>query len=94
MKTPLHRDGRLDELDSEQFQRMLASKSWQIYSERLAVMWDQLSVRCFTEKDDIELRRAQGAAAALQSVMACPRTILDELRRNAAGGAAKRPRSD
>jgi hypothetical protein len=88
MKTPLHRDSRLDELDAEQFERMLASKSWQIYTERLALEWDRLSSRCITEKDDIELRRAQGGALAFQSLMRCPQTLLDELRRQPVGGGA------
>src|ERR1035438_3113655 len=56
MKTPLHRDSRLDELDAEQFERMLASKSWQIYTERLALEWGRLSSRCITEKEDSETR--------------------------------------
>jgi hypothetical protein len=90
MKTPLHRDARLDDLDAEQFERMLASKSWQIYSERLALEWDRVATRCTTEKDELELRRAQGAAGALQSAMAMPRTILEDLRKQ---GSAKRPRA-
>jgi hypothetical protein len=88
MKTPLHVDDRLDELDLEQFERMLASKSWHIYEQRLVLELERLSKRCVIEKDEIELRRAQGAATAVQAVMTYPRTILDELRRQPAKRSA------
>lgn len=90
MKTPLHRDTRLDELDAEQFERMLASKPWAIYQARLALMWDQAATRCQKENNDVELRRAQGAAVALEAVFGVPKTILHELKGQ---GSAKSPRT-
>lgn len=83
MITPLHRDARLDGLDAEQFERMLASNSWQLYTARLHAMMEQLVQRCVVEKDVINLRLAQGGAETLRSVLAVPQTIRDEIKRAA-----------
>jgi hypothetical protein len=88
MKTPIHRDAALDDLDAEQFERMLASGPWKIFKDRVLAEWDRVRTRCLTESGIVELRRAQGAAAALWAVMETPGTILKELRTR----PAKRPR--
>lgn len=86
MKTPIHRDARLDDLDAQQFAAMLASKSWRIYHDRLQSMLARIAQACVTGKDLVELRRAQGGAEALRSVLAVPQTLLEEMK--------KRPRGD
>jgi hypothetical protein len=84
MKTPLNRDTRLDEQDAQQFERMLASSSWQIYETRLKIEYARIAVRCAEEPNLVELRRAQGAAAALQAALAMPGRILADLKKKPA----------
>jgi len=83
MKTPVHLDTRPDELAAQQFEQMLASKSWARYADRVALMARQAAGRCVTECNMIELRKQQGAAEALRAVVLAPIAILAELKRQA-----------
>jgi hypothetical protein len=80
MKTPVHRDTRLDDLDAHEFERMLASKSWRIYTERIHLDRLRLVEACVWEQDEILLRRAQGGAEALRSSLAVPQILLSEMK--------------
>lgn len=76
------RDTRLDELGEQQFRRMLESDQFQLFFDRVRAERDRQVVRLKGADNLVELRRAQGAAAALESVLDTPKLILDELRKS------------
>lgn len=70
---------RLDALDVEAFEKMLASDSFLILKMRIAGEVVRAQNDCESLVDERELRRAQGAVRALRAVLALPAMILQNM---------------
>jgi len=70
---------RLDHLDAERFREMIASPPFAIFRERIEKERDRQIDGCATADITKELRKHQGAAAALRVVLALPAQILKEI---------------
>ena len=81
MRTPTLPSTRLDDLDAREFELMLASKPWRLYTERLTQMCNRLLNSCATENDEINLRRAQGGVEYLRCALDMPSTLLSEMKK-------------
>lgn len=71
---------RLDALDIEAFETMLASEPFRFYRERVDIELARAQNDCENANDERELRRAQGAAKALRVVLALPEMILKTMK--------------
>lgn len=80
MDTKLVATSRLERFEADEWNRIITSPLWAIYEARLQSVLDQ-SQRTLADSDnDIELRRAQGALAALRTVLTIPGGMLHEMR--------------
>jgi hypothetical protein len=68
-------------LDREEFQRMLEGEPFRLVMARIAGELKRAQETCARSDEVRDLRRAQGAAAALQSVLALPAAILAEMQK-------------
>jgi len=73
---------RHDSQDAEEFERMLQSKPWGTYYERLIAEVTRQRVRCVSEENVVALRQAQGAAAFGEALLAMPNVIFRDLRKD------------
>ena len=71
---------RVDALELEAFQSWKSGKQFARFENRVRAEHNRATLRCMFEADEVQLRRAQGAAAALASVLAMPEQILAEMR--------------
>ena len=71
---------RFDALDAEQFEKMIGGKAFRRLWERVQAERARAVERCLREADELELRRAQGAVAALTAALGMPGQILSEMR--------------
>jgi len=69
---------RPDAIDRESYDAMLASKPFQMLQRRIADELERTKELCHREDSELGLRRAQGAVAALRSVLALPARIAQE----------------
>lgn len=70
---------RLDHLDAERFRDMIASPPFAILRNRIEQELARRIETCTTADVTKELRKAQGGAAALRTVLALPAQILKEI---------------
>lgn len=80
MEARLTPANRLDQLDAEQFRDMLASEPFQRVMARIRAELERARESCAGEDDELKLRRAQGAAAALRMALGLPEQILAEIK--------------
>jgi len=73
-------DERLDGIDAERFSDMLHSHAFAILWKRVLAETERSRTDCTAMTELPEVYRAQGAVAALRSVLAMPETILAEMR--------------
>lgn len=71
---------RADAIDAEQFGQMIESEYFRRFIARVKAERDRAVEACLTTGDDLPLRRAQGAQAALRSVLELPELMLAEMR--------------
>jgi hypothetical protein len=71
---------RFDTLQIDLFKKTIESEAFRRIWLRIGVEQARAVARCAREDTDIEFRRAQGAQAALASVLALPEQILAEMR--------------
>ncbi len=71
---------RFDALDQERFEDMLQSPPFQIFLGRVRATLEVASGDCERLDDESDLRRAQGRAAALRTVLRLPEQIVEEMK--------------
>lgn len=69
---------RLDGLDREAFQAMMASEPFAIIQARITAELHRAEEACVRSDADLDLRRAQGAVTALRAVLELPMRIFQE----------------
>lgn len=79
MDTTLTRVHRLDALDAEAFGDMLASASFHLFLDRVRQQLARELAVTERSAEALAIRRAQGGAAALRTVLALPEQILAEM---------------
>lgn len=79
MKIATHAETPLDGVDREHLEQTLRTRGWQIIERRLVAMLQRESGRCESTDDELSIRRAQGAVAAVREVLALPAGILREI---------------
>jgi hypothetical protein len=72
---------RHDHLDAERFRDMVLSPPFQILRRRIEAELERQRTECERQEDESPLRQAQGAVAALRTVLALPTIILGEIER-------------
>lgn len=82
MDAKVRRSARLDHIDAEQFETMLASKAWQQYADRLAELLKRSIEDCTSGDGMVAVRRSQGAVTALRAVSKMPAQILEAMKRS------------
>lgn len=70
---------RLDQLDADRFRDMVTSPSFALFTARLKDELERSRLVCEREDDPGLVAKAQGAVAALRSVLAMPAIILKEI---------------
>jgi hypothetical protein len=70
---------RLDQIDREQFEAMLASDSFELLRSRISAELIRALTDCESQADPMMLHRAQGAAKALRVVLELPGMLLKEM---------------
>jgi len=80
MQTPAPITNRLDALDVEAFEKMLDSKPFHVYRERISAELARAQSDCESLLEERQLRQAQGAARALRAVLGMPDMILKSIR--------------
>lgn len=71
-----------DKIDAERMRAMLASEPYRLISTRIKAELDRALATCECSADPVALHRAQGAIAALRTVVAIPDLILKEIARS------------
>jgi hypothetical protein len=77
--TPIN---RLDQLDAERFRDMIESPPFQLLISRVQAELERACETCVTGNDELAIRRAQGAAAQLRTVLRLPAQVLEEIKGN------------
>lgn len=80
MEAKLTRVSRLDQLDSEAFRDMIESASFKHLLARVGQILERERTTAERSDDVLAIRRAQGAAGALRSVLALPNQLLAEMK--------------
>lgn len=75
---------RLDHMDAEDMTRMLESRCFRAIWVRIEADLRRRVETCTSSDNELEIRRAQGAAAALRMVLDVPGQLLDEIKRGPA----------
>jgi hypothetical protein len=70
---------RLDQIDREHFEEMLASASFDLLRSRISVELVRALADCESQADPMAVHRAQGAAKALRVVLELPGMLLKEM---------------
>jgi len=70
---------RWDAIDREQFRTMIESDGFKAIQDRIVAERDRAIETCIRSGDTLELPRAQGAVAALQTAIELPRRLLAEM---------------
>lgn len=73
---------KIDSLEAERFEAMIASEAFAILRKRIAAFLDRSRVECESRHEPSALYRAQGAVAALRTVLDLPQMITDEMQRS------------
>jgi len=76
--TPTDRDARLG---ARAFEEMLRSDEFSAFLARVMAEMERARLACERSDGETDLRRAQGAVAALRTVLGLPLTLLAELKR-------------
>ena len=79
MNAKLSQASRLDQLDREAFRDMIASAPFQTLWKRVRAEHERAREACVAGDSVPAIRRAQGAAAALRSVLGMPEQLLGEM---------------
>jgi|HubBroStandDraft_3_1064219.scaffolds.fasta_scaffold946473_1 hypothetical protein len=74
------RVSRTDGLDAQRFQAMIESESFARYRERLEAVLARERTDLETVGNETEMRRAQGAVAALRTALGLPAIILAQMK--------------
>ena len=80
MKTTLNPNPRTDQIDREQFLKMVDSAPFRLLTARVVGELERARSACERAADPTELHRAQGAAMALRAVLNVPSMILQEMK--------------
>jgi hypothetical protein len=70
---------RYDAIDREQFRAMIESESFKVLQARIAAERDRHITTCTNSDIQLDVMRAQGGAAAIETAMGLPRRILEEM---------------
>lgn len=81
MKTPLRAVNRLDSLDLERFEAMVAADPFQLFLMRVQGELSRARTDCETQDEPAAIRRAQGQVKALRTVLALPDIMIAEMRK-------------
>jgi hypothetical protein len=73
---------RLDALDKERFEDMIASPPFALFVRRIAAELARAQNDCERKDETVSIYRAQGAAAAFRVALALPELIVKEIRAN------------
>ncbi len=71
---------RLDALDLERFEDMIASPPFALFQARVTAELERARTDCETVIGDVQVCRAQGRCAALRTVLALPAIVAKEIR--------------
>jgi hypothetical protein len=80
MEPPVKRSNRLDQIDTELFEQMLASGSYQLLRARIAGELERARTDCENQPEPREVYKAQGAVRALRVALELPARILQEMK--------------
>jgi hypothetical protein len=72
---------RYDALDLEEFRRIVATDAFKRIQSRIAAELQRSIDTCVRSTDQMEVLRAQGAVAALETAIYTPERIIDEMQR-------------
>ena len=79
MTTKISPTGRYDAIDREHFRTMIESDQFKLVMARISAERDRATVTCTRSPDQVELLRAQGAVAALDTALELPARLLVEM---------------
>lgn len=79
MQTNIIRSERLDGIDRSRFAAMIESESFQLLRRRITAELERARKVCERSESGLDIRRAQGAAAAFQTVLELPERLLLEM---------------
>jgi hypothetical protein len=68
-----------DPVDQSDMSELMDSPAWKLVAARLKVMLERHRDGCERSETEMELRRAQGAVAALRAALLVPQILWDEL---------------
>lgn len=74
---------KLDQIDAERLRELFASQPFALVNARIQNELDRAIATCERSDVPVEISRAQGAIAALRTVLAMPKRILEEIQRAA-----------
>jgi hypothetical protein len=74
------RAARYDAIGADMFEKMLALPGFAKLWARLTAERDRAASACLREDEELKLRRAQGASAALTAALSLPAQMLAEMR--------------
>jgi hypothetical protein len=86
MQAKLTPTTRLDDLDARRFKEMIDSAPFQLLWDRVAIERVRAGITCERGEGLVELRRAQGAAKALRTVLGLPEVLLSEMKAKVSKG--------
>lgn len=70
---------RFDGIDTQRFKEMVDSEAFQRFTFRVSAELKRAEEACVRDVDEVLVRRAQGAVAALRTVIGLPASILREM---------------
>jgi hypothetical protein len=79
MQPAIKASERLDQIDREQFEAMLASAPFELLAARIAAELERARADCESQLDVIAVHRAQGAVKALRTALDLPKILLKEM---------------
>lgn len=71
---------RLDHLDAEEWERIIACPLFALYEARIQAELERQRGACERGDTELEVRRAQGAVGSLRAILSVPRQMLVEMR--------------
>jgi hypothetical protein len=81
MRAPAVVTNRLDALDTERFEAMLASPPFALLKARIAAELERARADCETHDERVVIARAQGQVKAFRTVLALPEIMLKEMKK-------------
>jgi hypothetical protein len=80
VQPPVTTSRRLDAIDAERFEEMLASESFALLRARIAAELERARTDCESQPELRDIHRAQGAAKALRMTLDLPARMLTTMK--------------